>query len=114
MAERLARVLPRYRESAVFVAEIASGRVIGWLHVSIAPLLEVPLRAEMNGLIVAEGQRGEGAGARLLQAAEQWARKKGCKSMSLRSNVVREEAHAFYARRGYEHYKTQKAFRKDL
>jgi hypothetical protein len=28
--------------------------------------------------------------------------------------VVRERAHAFYERNGYEHYKTQKAFRKAL
>jgi len=31
-----------------------------------------------------------------------------------RSNVVRDRAHAFYLRNGYEHYKTQKAFRKAL
>jgi GNAT superfamily N-acetyltransferase len=68
----------------------------------------------LNGLIVAEGHRSLGAGARLLEAAESWARKHDCPSMSVRSNVVRERAHDFYLRRGYEHYKTQKAFRKNL
>jgi hypothetical protein len=34
--------------------------------------------------------------------------------MSVRSNVVRERAHKFYERGGYEHYKTQKSFRKPL
>jgi hypothetical protein len=34
--------------------------------------------------------------------------------MSVRSNVLRERAHNFYLRAGYEHYKTQKAFRKPL
>jgi GNAT superfamily N-acetyltransferase len=53
-------------------------------------------------------------GARLLASAEEWARKRGCKSMSVRSNVIRERAHKFYERNGYEHYKTQKAFRKKL
>jgi GNAT superfamily N-acetyltransferase len=77
-------------------------------------LLEVPLRAEVNGLIVSEEQRSSGLGAKLLAAAEEWACRKGCKSMSVRSNVVRERAHAFYVRAGYEHYKTQKAFRKKL
>jgi hypothetical protein len=28
--------------------------------------------------------------------------------------VIRERAHTFYERQGYEHYKTQKAFRKPL
>jgi GNAT superfamily N-acetyltransferase len=55
-----------------------------------------------------------GAGARLLEVAEEWSRKQGCRSMSVRSNVIRERAHKFYERQGYEHYKSQKAFRKSL
>jgi GNAT superfamily N-acetyltransferase len=82
--------------------------------VSVTPLLEVVLCAEVNGLVVDETQRSAGTGAKLLQAAERWAAEKGCKSMSVRSNVVRERAHEFYLRNGYEHYKTQKAFRKYL
>ena len=101
-------------QHAVFVADSAKDGVIGWVHVSREPLLEVEIRAEVNGLIVAEGQRSLGAGARLLAAAEEWARKHGCKSMSVRSNVIRERAHKFYERNGYEHYKTQKSFRKPL
>ena len=101
-------------QHAVFVADAPEGGVIGWVHVSRQPLLEVEIRAEVNGLVVAEGQRSVGAGARLLAAAEDWARKHGCKGMSVRSNVIREPAHQFYERHGYEHYKTQKSFRKEL
>jgi GNAT superfamily N-acetyltransferase len=99
---------------AVFVAESKGVGVVGWLHVSKQPLLEVEVRAEVNGLVVSEGHRSLGAGAHLLEAAEEWARKHGCKSMSVRSNVIRERAHEFYERNGYEHYKTQKSFRKPL
>ena len=114
MAARLAHLIRHPRFGAVLIAESFAGRVIGWLHVSVTPLLEVSLRAEVNGLIVAEGQRSSGAGAELLQAAEAWAKSKGCDGMSVRSNVIRERAHAFYVRNGYEHFKTQKAFRKRL
>lgn len=114
MAQRLAYLLRHPRFGAVLVAETRDGKIVGWLHVSVTPLLEVPLRAEVNGLIVAHGQRGSGSGGKLLQAAEEWAKSKGCTSMSIRSNVVRDQAHAFYLRKGYEHYKTQKAFRKSL
>jgi GNAT superfamily N-acetyltransferase len=101
---------------AVFVAESpdAGSGLVGWLHVSVSHLLESDMRAEVNGLIVAEGQRSAGAGAKLLEAAEQWARRQGCRAMNVRSNVIRERAHGFYERHGYEHYKTQKAFRKPL
>jgi GNAT superfamily N-acetyltransferase len=50
----------------------------------------------------------------LLDRAEMWAREKGFSATSLRSNVIRERAHAFYERQGYEHTKTQKSFRKKL
>jgi GNAT superfamily N-acetyltransferase len=111
--ERLRGIKPT-AEHTVFVAESAKEGVIGWLHVSRQPLLESDIRAEVNGLIVADGQRSFGAGAQLLAAAEEWARKHGCKGMSVRSNVIRERAHRFYERNGYEHYKTQKSFRKPL
>ena len=113
IAQRLRQIKPP-SQHAVLVAESAERRVIGWLHVSVEPLLEMELRAEVNGLVVADDERSRGAGRFLLQAAEGWARKHGCKSMSVRSNVIRERAHQFYERNGYEHYKTQKAFRKAI
>jgi GNAT superfamily N-acetyltransferase len=108
------RKLKPASQNALFVAESPDAGVVGWTHVSVNHLIEVGTCAEVNGLIVGEGQRSLGAGARLLEAAEDWARKRSCPSMSVRSNVIRDRAHKFYERQGYEHYKTQKAFRKKL
>ena len=113
MRKRLHQLKPA-SQNALFVAESPGTGVVGWTHVSVNHLVEVGTRAELNGLIVADGQRSLGAGARLLEAAEAWASKHGCPSMSVRSNVLRDRAHKFYERQGYEHYKTQKAFRKTL
>lgn len=113
MSARLKRVL-KTKGGACFVAEAKEQGVLGWVHVSVTPLLEVEQRAEVNGLVVDERVRSRGAGARLLEAAENWARKIGCAGMSVRSNVIRDRAHGFYLQQGYEHYKTQKAFRKTL
>ncbi len=113
MAGRLKLAL-REKSGACLVAETKEDGIIGWVHVSVAPLLEVERRAEVNGLVVDEKERSRGAGWNLLEAAENWARKMRCKGMSVRSNVLRERAHGFYLRHGYEHYKTQKAFRKEL
>ena len=115
IAERLRQLKPASKH-AVFVAESLDRGlgVLGWLHVSVSHLLESDIRAEVNGLIVAEGQRSAGAGAKLLEAAERWAAAHGGRAMNVRSNVIRERAHKFYERNGYEHYKTQKAFRKPL
>jgi GNAT superfamily N-acetyltransferase len=113
IARRLRYIKPA-SQHAVVVAESAGSKIIGWLHVSMEPLLEVDRRAEVNALVVADDERSRGAGALLLQHAEGWARQRGCQHMSVRSNILRERAHKFYIRNGYEHYKTQKAFRKAL
>ena len=113
LRQRLRQISPA-SQNAVFVAEAKGAGVVGWLHVSKQALLESDIRAEVNGLVVKEGHRSLGAGARLIASAEDWARKHGCKYMSVRSNVIRERAHKFYERNGYEHYKTQKSFRKPL
>jgi N-acetylglutamate synthase-like GNAT family acetyltransferase len=113
MKGRLREVI-KDKEAACFVAESREGGLIGWIHVSTTPLVEAERRAEVNGLVVDETARSRGAGARLLATGEKWAQGKRCRSMSVRSNVLRERAHGFYLRNGYEHYKTQKAFRKGL
>src|ERR1700739_3247486 len=102
------------KDAACFVADLRESGLAGGVHVSTTPLLEVERRAEVNGLVVDERARSRRVGAMLLEAAEKWARGKRCKSMSVRSNVLRERAHGFYLRNGYEHYKTQKACRKEL
>ncbi|MGB7845153.1 MAG: GNAT family N-acetyltransferase [Candidatus Acidiferrum sp.] len=113
VAKRLSLVLQEYA-GACFVADTREEGLVGWVHVSSTPLLEVQRRAEVNGLVVEEECRNQNIGWLLLEAAEKWAHKLGCKSMSVRSNVIRDRAHGFYLRHGYEHYKTQKAFRKAL
>jgi GNAT superfamily N-acetyltransferase len=113
MASRLKAVL-RAKTGACFVAETPEEGVIGWVHVSVKPLLEVDRRAELDGLVVDEKVRSRGTGAGLLEAAEKWAKAIGAKGMSVRSNVIRERAHQFYLRQGYQHSKTQKSFHKPL
>src|SRR5712671_7917161 len=52
--QEIVRRMKRMRPTAlhaVFVAE-SEKLVVGWLHASVTPLLEVPLRAEVNGLVV--------------------------------------------------------------
>jgi GNAT superfamily N-acetyltransferase len=110
IARRFARITSQ-GHSVVLVAEVG-GRVVGWIHVSVMPLLEMDLGAEIEGLVVDRDHRGAGVGAALLQAGEAWARAAGCGAMRVRSRIARERAHAFYERSGYTRVKTQHAFEK--
>jgi GNAT superfamily N-acetyltransferase len=101
------------QEHAVFVAQVGD-EIAGWLGAYVCRTVEADARAEISGLIVDEKFRSQGMGPLLLGRAEEWAREKGCCTIGLRSNVIRDRAHTFYERHGYKHIKTQKAFRKDL
>jgi GNAT superfamily N-acetyltransferase len=65
-------------------------------------------------LVVSEAHRGAGVGRRLLEAVEQWGAGRGLDQVSLRSNIIRPESHAFYEKVGYTRFKTQHAYRKRL
>ncbi len=100
-------------EHAVLVAE-SSGLLLGWIHVVVSHSLLTERRAEIAGLVVDEQHRSRGIGQALMEDAEDWARKQGCDSVRLHSNVLRARAHTFYERLGYRVTKLQKAFRKEL
>jgi GNAT superfamily N-acetyltransferase len=91
-----------------------AGRVAGWLQVSRVRVFESEDGVEIGGLVVDEALRSRGIGARLLAEAERWARERGCVRMRVRSNVVRERAHAFYRSAGFSEVKTQRVFEKAL
>jgi len=112
VAERLAAI-HEFGLGEVFAA-VLDGGVVGWLHVALHPTLEHPLAAEILGLVIDGGVRSRGIGARLVAAAEDWARAHGCAELVVRSNVLRERAHAFYDARGFLRWKRQQVFRKSL
>jgi len=113
MEQRLERVLGLVTH-AVFVAETPSNEVVGWTHAAEQEILEAGCLCEIRGLVVAEGQRGQGVGRHLIESVERWARARGVGEVLVRSNVVRIESHPFYERLSYQRIKTQHAYRKHL
>jgi GNAT superfamily N-acetyltransferase len=101
---RLAALHPT--DAAVFVSTDAKDEPTGWCHVEMRRTLVEPMSALIVGLVIGEGHRNAGIGADLLEAAERWARGRGCRQLVVATRVTRERAHRFYAREGYEVSKT--------
>ncbi|MGA8036276.1 MAG: GNAT family N-acetyltransferase [Candidatus Acidiferrales bacterium] len=109
--DQLAAISPQH---AVFFGQRAGEPIAGWICVALQGTIESEPHAEITGFVVGREFRSQRIGEQLLARAEAWAREHGAKTVRLRSNVIRDRAHAFYLREGYEHYKSQKAFRKIL
>jgi GNAT superfamily N-acetyltransferase len=88
--------------------------VVGWIDLSVEYHLQSEPAALIGGLVVAEAARGRGIGRLLCKAAEEWARTRGVARLRVRSNAIRERAHAFYLRDGYARVKTSAVFEKTL
>lgn len=102
------------KEHVVYVAELKGQGVVGWVHVFIYKPFHCDFMAEVAGLVVDKACRGKGVGKQLMRAVEAWSRDMGCSVVSLRSNIIRKEAHSFYKNLGYEIVKESYTFRKKI
>ena len=98
----------------VLVAATAQDRPAAWVHAHLSFRVVADAFAELGGLVVGETHRSQKVGERLLLAAEDWWRSQGATVFRVRSNALRERAHRFYLRAGYQQLKTSFVFEKTL
>lgn len=92
-----------------FVA-LHENNIIGWIGVAEALQIESAPFCEIRGLIVDEKYRGHGIGKLLIDKVKQWGKTTGNKTLRLRTNMIRKEAHLFYQHVGFKEIKEQKVF----
>ena len=97
-------------DAAILVAVSEDGQTIGCLHVLIDDRLAEGRRGEISSLVVAAGMRSRGIGEELVTAAQKWLQNRGIGSLRVRCNAIRDRAHRFYERLGFQTTKSQKVF----
>lgn len=82
----------------------AEGQVVAVLQLTLIPHLTYRggWRAQVEGVRVASGFRGQGVGRRLLSWAIEHSRERGCHLVQLTTDKARPEAIAFYRSLGFE------------
>jgi aminoglycoside 6'-N-acetyltransferase I len=94
-------------------------------HVGVVGFAEVELRAYaegcrsspvgyLEGIFVEEAHRARGVGAALVEAAEGWARERGCTEMASDRELGNEDSGIFHAAVGYQEVERIVCYRKPL
>ncbi len=105
------RALNKHKDHRLLVA-IDKGQLLGWIHMEVVYALLYELRVEIRALVVNEHARGLGIGKKLVLEAKRWAKKKGIKTIYLRTNIKRRAAHKFYEHIGFT--KTKKSYKYEI
>lgn len=109
---RIAQII-EHPDHCAFTASY-NGKAIGWIHAFYSIRLESEPFVEIAGLVVGQTFRKMGAGASLIATVSSWAVSRKVKSLRVRSNIVRAEAHRFYSRQGFKKVKEQAVFSFDI
>lgn len=102
---------------AVFVCADGGGVPRGFAEVSLREWAEGCLSSPvgyLEGWFVAGPARGQGVGKKLLAAAEDWARSRGCTEMASDTDLTNKNSTAAHLKAGYHIAARVVAFRKDL
>ena len=97
------------KDHIAFVAEYEN-KIVGWIGVAQAIMIEVMPHCEINGLVIDEDYRGMGMGKLLIDKVKHWAKEKGNDKLALHCNVKRTEAHLFYEHLGFTELKQQRNY----
>jgi GNAT superfamily N-acetyltransferase len=97
----LARIIGNPDIGVILLARM-DGRVAGMVNLlfTVSTALGEPV-ALLEDMVVAAGSRGAGVGTRLLTAAIDCARARGCKRITLLTDRANAAAQRFYAKQGF-------------
>lgn len=104
-------------KAEVFVAEVASGKLCGFLEVSVRPWADGCLTRNVGyieGWYVDAAFRKRGVGRLLVRAAESWARAHGCREMGSDCDLGNRVSLRAHRALGYQDTERVILFRKEL
>jgi aminoglycoside 6'-N-acetyltransferase I len=101
----------------ILVAEVDSGRLVGFLEASIRPFVEdchTDCVGYLEGWFVETAYRRSGIGRQLVKSAESWARQHGCIEMASDAEIGNEASLSAHTGLGYTETSRLVHLRKEL
>jgi N-acetylglutamate synthase-like GNAT family acetyltransferase len=110
--ERILNIIERH-DHCIYIAQ-KNNEIVAWIHAFVALRIESDAFVEIGGLVVSEVHRKQGVGKALIDEVVKWAKEKDIPKVRVRCNTIREGAHTFYEKIGFEEVKEQKVFDFDI
>ena len=110
-------IYEHHETQLVLVAETDGKNLVGFLEASIRPFVEdchTDHVGYLEGWFVEEKYRKQGIGRKLVAAAENWARRKGCTEMASDSEIGNDLSLQAHQNLGYQETSRLVHLRKDL
>jgi N-acetylglutamate synthase-like GNAT family acetyltransferase len=102
-----------HKDHHVFIAE-KEKTIVGYIHLIRSMRIGSNPFVEIAAFIIDESSRSVGVGSSLIMESERWISSLGLNDIRIRSNIIRQEAHAFFKKRGFQNIKTQEVFLKNI
>jgi len=102
-----------HKDHQVFIAE-KDKIIVGYIHLIHSMRIGSNPFVEIVAFIIDESSRSLGIGSSLIRESEKWTSGLGLKDIRIRSNIIRQEAHNFFQKRGFQNIKTQEVFLKSV
>ena len=102
-----------HNDHQVFIAE-KENTIVGYIHLIQSMRIGSNPFVEITAFIIDESSRSIGVGSSLIRESERWTSSLGFKDIHIRSNIIRQEAHDFFQKRGFQNIKTQEVFLKHI
>jgi len=103
----------KHNDHQVFIAE-KDKIIVGYIHLIHSMRIGSNPFVEIVAFIIDESSRNQGIGGALIAESEKWTSSMGLEDIRIRSNIIRQEAHHFFRKRGFQNIKTQEVFLKSL
>ena len=82
-------------------------KIAGWIHGFYSIHMESGPFIEIAGMVIDQSFRRMGLGKLLVEKIIEWSKSRNCCVVRVRSNILRQEAHAFYKGIGFKEIKQQ-------
>jgi GNAT superfamily N-acetyltransferase len=89
------------QENHQMVVADSHEQLLGYIHLICNHSNKKAAKVDIAAILITDNHRGKGIGSAFLKEAEKWSKDKDIKTVSIRRNLIRDEALSFFKHHGF-------------